>query len=104
MTDEYIKKEDALKEKRTGIFPNGICMEGKACVTVEYIKSIPPADVAPVVHGEYIGEYDGYADGNPVCDMWYCSVCGCCFEDWDEKPTYNFCPSCGAKMDAQGEE
>ena len=45
MTDEYVRKEDVLKEKRTGTFPNGICMEVKACVTVEYIKSIPPADV-----------------------------------------------------------
>ena len=45
MTDEYIRKEDVLKEKRTGRFPNGICMEAKACVTVEYIKSIQPADV-----------------------------------------------------------
>ena len=45
MTDEYIRKEDVLKEKRTGMFPNGICMEAKACVTVEYIKSIQPADV-----------------------------------------------------------
>lgn len=55
--------------------------------------------VRPVVHGHYIGEYDGYADGNPVYDMWYCSECGCFFEDWDEKPTYNFCPNCGARMD-----
>lgn len=62
------------------------------------ISDIPTADVRPVVHGHYVGEYDGYADGNPVYDMWYCSECGCCFEDWDEKPTYNFCPNCGADM------
>lgn len=62
------------------------------------LYSVPAADVRPVAHGHYIGEYDGYADGNPVYDMWYCSECGCCFEDWDEKPTYNFCPNCGADM------
>jgi len=90
MKNEYIRREDAVDAVKhawaKGIEPS------------QYIESIEPADVAPVVHGEYIGEYDGYADGNPVCDMWYCSVCGCCFEDWDEKPTYNFCPNCGAKM------
>lgn len=91
---EYIEKQKAINA----------CFDGwnntpKDCVS--NIKAIEPVDVAPVVHGEYIGEYDGYADGNPVCDMWYCSVCGCCFEDWDEKPTYNFCPNCGAKMDGR---
>ena len=62
------------------------------------LDNIQPADVRPVVRGHYVGEYDGYADGNPVYDMWYCSECGCFFEDWDEKPTYNFCPNCGADM------
>lgn len=62
------------------------------------------ADVAPVRHGRYIGEYDGYADGSPVYDMWYCSECGCYFEEWDEKPTYNYCPNCGADMREVGNE
>ena len=87
MKNEYIRREDAVDAM------------GKAQWAKDRLLDIEPADVAPVVHGEYIGEYDGYADGNPVCDMWYCSVCGCCFEDWDEKPTYNFCPNCGAKME-----
>lgn len=51
-----------------------------------------------VKHGHYKGVYDGYADGNPVYDIWYCSECNYYFEDWDEKPTYNFCPNCGAEM------
>ena len=89
MDDEYIRKQDAI-DMCGGYIELAYAMAG-----------IEPVDVAPVVHGEYIGEYDGYADGNPVCDMWYCSVCGCCFEDWDEKPTYNFCPNCGAKMDGK---
>ena len=62
-------------------------------------NEVPAADVRPVVHGHYIGEYDGYADGNPVYDMWYCSECGCVFEDWDEKPTYNFCPNSGCAIE-----
>ena len=33
----------------------------------------------------WIGESDGYADGEPVYDVWYCSACDFCF-DGDEKP------------------
>ena len=58
----------------------------------------------PVRHGHYIGEADGYADGELVYDIWSCSECGCYFEDWDEQPTYNFCPNCGAKMDGERRE
>lgn len=46
--------------------------------------------------GVWIGiEYDGYADGFPVYDLWECSSCG---YEWcgDEPPC--FCPDCGAKM------
>lgn len=73
----------------------------KVCTIYNEIKcteALPAADVRPVVRGQYIGDYDGYADGAPVYDIWSCSVCGCVFEDWDEKPTYNFCPNCGADM------
>lgn len=41
------------------------------------VDKIPAADVAPVRHGRWIGlEYDGYADGSPVYDLWECSECG----------------------------
>lgn len=61
-------------------------------------EELPQAERKPGVKGHYIGDYDGYADGAPVYDIWSCSVCGCVFEDWDEKPTYNFCPACGADL------
>ena len=64
----------------------------------ETISEMPSADVVEVKHGYYIGEFDGYADGNPVYDIWRCSECDCVFEDWDEKPTYKFCLNCGADM------
>lgn len=54
-------------------------------------------DAVPVVHGHWIGlEYDGYADGYPVYDLWECSICGneICGTD---APAY--CCDCGAKMD-----
>ena len=63
------------------------------------IEAQPTVDAEPVRHGKYIGtEFDGYADGCPVYYEWKCSECGCVFEE--EEPTYNYCPNCGAKMDA----
>lgn len=47
MADEYIRKQDALKEKKTGTFANGTCLVAEPCVTVEYIESLEPADVVP---------------------------------------------------------
>lgn len=45
-------------------------------------------------------EYDGYADGNPVYDVWECSCCHEEYEgDFDSLP--NYCPECGAKMEAE---
>ena len=55
-------------------------------------------DVRENVKGEWIGEADGYADGELVYDTWYCGACGTYFEDWEEEPTWNFCPNCGADM------
>ena len=46
--DEYIRREDVLKGKKTGTFANGICLVAEPCVTVKYIESIEPADVVQV--------------------------------------------------------
>ena len=50
-----------------------------------YVKAIPAADVAPVVHGEWIDR-----DGKT-----WCSRCDASNKQY--KPPY--CPHCGAKMD-----
>jgi len=65
---------------------------------IRVIESIPAVDAEPVVLGHWIGiEYDGYADGNPVYDVWECSECG--EEHRGEYDTLsNYCPNCGAKM------
>lgn len=65
---------------------------------------IRAADVAPVRHGQWDGEGDGYADGELVIDVWYCSCCGHCVDDGTDDPTIlpNYCPNCGAKMDGDG--
>ena len=65
------------------------------------IETLPTIDAVPVRHGEWYGEADGYADGELVYDMWYCSFCGKRFEEWDEKPNWNYCPNCGARMEGR---
>lgn len=56
------------------------------------------------LHGEWVGlEYDGYADGCPVYDVWECSRCK--HEHNGEVDTLpDFCPGCGAKMDGGKED
>ena len=64
-----------------------------------FINQEPTVDAKPVIHGEWIGlEYDGYADGNPVYDLWECSHCNC---EWDgeEDTLPSYCPDCGAEME-----
>ena len=95
---EYIKRDDVLKIisdvrlMSTGHTDN-------LSEVVECISNLKAGDVAPVVHAEWYGEADGYADGELVYDIWSCPICGTYFEEWDEKPTWNFCPQCGARMD-----
>lgn len=66
------------------------------------MEDAPAADVVPVKHGRWIPlEYDGYADGSPVWDLWECSECQ---EEHsgDEETLTPYCPNCGAKMDLEG--
>lgn len=57
----------------------------------EILKSIPPVDAAPVVHGKWIH----FEDDDPW--EWTCSACMKNSELHGEYP--NYCPNCGAKMD-----
>ena len=64
----------------------------------------PLSEVPERKTGEWIGtEYDGYADGNPVYYEWKCSECGCVIEE-EGRPTYNYCPNCGADMRGEQDE
>lgn len=65
------------------------------------IRRAPAANVAPVVHAQWDGEGDGYADGELVIDVWHCSKCGYCIDDGTDDPVClpRYCPQCGAKMD-----
>ena len=75
----------------------GACPLGDAFTVIE--DDLPAADVRPVVKAYWIGEGDGYADGEMVYDVWHCSNCDYTVDEGDnEPPQYNFCPNCGADM------
>lgn len=88
--DEYISRKLAV---------DAVC--GHWCDssrTIDAIRSIPAADVAPVVHAQWIyrGEEKGYQ----------CSACqSFCLlnyeSDWCKSKC---CPHCGAKMDGDRHE
>lgn len=93
---EYIKRSDmrAVLEK--------------ASISPRFADEPPAADVAPVRHGRWDGEGDGYAeteDGEMalVYDVWNCSECGYTIDDGIDDPALlpNYCPNCGAKMDGE---
>lgn len=58
------------------------------------------AIIDPVTHAQWIGEGDGYADGELVYDVWHCSNCDYCIDDGTDRmeDLPNYCPECGAKM------
>lgn len=62
----------------------------------------PAADVVEVRHGRWVGlEYDGFADGCPVYDLWECSECGKEVRGEDVPDTHPWCHGCGARMDGE---
>ena len=91
MPDEYISRKAAAKLLG---YTFGVDV-------VRKLHEVPAADVAPVVHGQWEGEGDGYADGEIVLDVWHCSQCGYCIDDGTDNPDClpKYCPGCGARMD-----
>ena len=64
------------------------------------LAALPAVEAAPVVHGRWV-EY-------PVAHYFKCSKCKYIVPykkavRINEKQAYNYCPSCGAKMDGEGE-
>ena len=66
------------------------------------VDKIPAADVSPVRHGRWLHTEEplGWKDVD-------CMECSACHDSWiieedycfDDMPLWNYCPSCGAKMD-----
>ena len=88
---EYIEREALLADIDAAMENEGMgYVVGQTLK--RYVKRVPAADVAQVVHGQW-------EPGNPICP-----VCGRDkFKDLDAdiwcdwQP--DFCPNCGAKMD-----
>ena len=103
---EYIDKKAVYAVACKGCTMSGneygecYCPEpGCERLTLAFV-SAPAADVVAVKHGRWIGlEYDGYADGCPVYDLWECSECGEEVSGEDVPITHPYCHGCGAKMD-----
>lgn len=61
-------------------------------LTVEQIRELKERDMAKVP----MYEGDGYADGEPVYDTWFCPNCEEEYEvGYDD---YDFCPKCGQRI------
>ena len=89
---EYIKKDELLKFKTDVYDEDGHVLYA---VPTGHIVAIPPADVAPVVHGMW--EYE-----EPTINtygMVKCTVCNWWSIDPYVSIVYHYCPNCGAKMD-----
>lgn len=92
---EYIEKSSLLQSLKS----SGIASD----FAMYKISNFPTADVAPVVHGEWLnidGDYTFAA----------CSICETAYEVATEEEaekglwdafmcSYRYCPNCGAKMD-----
>lgn len=105
---EYIERAAALdicqKEYEERLRMADYCGDTVAWNIGGAIKSLPAADVAEVRHGRWVGiEYDGYADGCPVYDLWECSECGEEVRGEDVPDTHPWCHACGARMDKEDE-
>ena len=99
--DEYIGREAVCRSFSTDDTLSGY--EKAYCR--EIIKKIPATDVAPVRHGKWLNFYGDFSTAE-------CSLCAELYEVspyehprkefFDAfKEFYNFCPSCGAKMDLE---
>lgn len=96
---EYERLQDCIRED--GMRIAALIEENKALH--QDAKHMTAVDAAPVVHGEWIGEADGYADGELIHEEWNCSKCDYCIDYGTDDPSLlpNYCPNCGAKMDGE---
>ena len=83
--DEYISRK-ALLDWVHEFYP-----EDK--VFASAIINAPAADVAPIVHGQFIHIGPRFTGG---VDWWNCSICGSLVSGVETK--FSYCPHCGAKM------
>lgn len=99
MMADYIRREDALFALRKAARGGSMTALTRLERAYAEIREMLAADVAEVVHGEWLRSDD---DWNSLTTI-QCSSCGeeWCFETDDDVSLLNYkhCPNCGAKMD-----
>lgn len=95
---EYINREKILEDIGTDIAPFTLSM------VFRHIRNAPPADVAEVKHGKWIGWHGdklvGIDDnGDDMYRHYHYNTCSECGRGNAIKSAY--CPHCGAKMDLE---
>lgn len=78
--DEYIEREAMRQVLRN------------ASISERFLDELPAADVAPVVHGQWIGEEIDIETSEISATLQECSVCH------RVRPVDGYCSHCGAKM------
>ena len=94
---EYIEREAAIRAALIADCED-VSLNEAIKVTgevAEAIKRVPAADVAPVRHGKWVEKHYG---GNLYAHV--CSECGAKRNVLTYGYKFNYCSSCGAKMDA----
>lgn len=102
---EYIEREAAIEavcEDCNKIFPEEPC-EPSDCTIMQMLRSIPAANVRPVVKAHWYWDKDGM-DWN--IGAWRCSACKAMSPMWwntdrgspMHKSGHRYCPNCGADM------
>lgn len=87
---EYIERDALLSDIEAAEKHKGMGMV-VAQTLKRYVKRAPAADVAPVVHAKVTH----ISEDSPYCLYGTCKNCGAYIQSW------NYCPSCGAKMDLE---
>lgn len=96
---EYIEREAAI-DAVTAVYARtaGYKTRERIWEAREAIQKLSAADVAPVVHGEWLRADDDWHGLTTI----QCSICGeeWCFETIDDVSLLNYkhCPNCGADM------
>ena len=93
MNNDLISREAAIAqiERRKSLLVRDKTVPVDAFI--KFLKNRPTVDAEPVRHGRWIPY--------PDCGVTRCSVC-----DWSIEECFdsNYCPYCGAKMDAEVED
>lgn len=89
---EYIERGALLKQKRYISLDR---YETECVIDVDKVIDAPAADVAPVVHGEWVKV------GVGITERIVCSACNSSKGYFGRPP---FCNQCGAKMDSWKEQ